>query len=77
MALPDIEGMIRQNERTKAATALEEFADHYEHILNGIEPKPDAADDYWRGADDASRHAIASLRSKATLLREGHDGEYA
>lgn len=68
-----IEALQAVSARAVKAEALEAFADHYEKIAKDVE-RPIATDspaDYWRGADDAVGHFVASLRSAAQVQREG------
>ena len=73
MALPDPDTMFKQVDQNLAADALDAFANHYEAIHAGVhEAAADAPADYWRGANDAVGHVIASLRARAGFLREGN-----
>ena len=58
-------------ERAAAARALEEFVDDYEDIYADSEMDMQAASmDYWRGADDAVKHAMQKVRARAEAYRQ-------
>lgn len=60
-----------QIERAAAARALTAFADDYEDIYADSEKDMQAASmDYWRGADDAVKHAMQKVRARVAEIRE-------